>query len=292
MGKLRFLSCSFFYSSIVLLFSLAYSQSNEIDQVPRCPGYTPMVDTLQDGEYDSQKFLILHDIIIDKEKTMTLAAGTECLMAQNAAIRIRGTLVCSGTESKSILFRQLLAKECPWTTKPDGKRWAGIYVEQGGIVRFKHTIIRGSDYGIVIDSNNTEVHLDTVAFADNNIGKITLNSKPLDIPREGIVQKLTIHRTTVTSPDIHASPQKNLTTPKVKTWLRPPRVATAVFGSVSLGIAAGSLIASAVYNTQYQKATPTVTSLGDKRDRAALIGNACLMSGAVGFTAFSLTFLF
>ena len=277
----------------LLSSKLLFAQSFESISPNQCQGTLPMADTFQDGEYDSQKYLLTHDIIVETGKTMILAPGTEMLLLKDAAIRIKGNLVCNGTILDPIIFRSLKSTECPNNTHLDNSPWQGIIIHKGGSLVLRNCQISGSLFGISADSANLSVTLDSVLLAQNSIRDLSLGNKPLFVPRDGLIVHGTIKGSDMHFPAEPKSQSKKSQAQADSKKMKPVQIVLGISGLTGCLVGAGGYIAGAIYNKKYtDPKEPNPTEIGKKMDTGALVGNIGLIIGASALAGFGVTFFF
>jgi hypothetical protein len=271
-------------------FALLAQQDADIS-VYRERGFIPLLDSLQDGEYDAGKYLANHTITISAGKTMTLAAGTEIQCAKGARIIIKGQLLCRGTPGSPVVFRGSDFPSSP-TSGPSNAsaRWDGLYVTDGGELNLHGCVVRDSYYGISADTGNKGVFLDSVIFSQNSFRDLSVGSRIIQIPRDGAAIRCRIAGTQIQ--EMAGRPERSQS--HHPSWKRPAGAASI---SVTIAGAAAMIagyLAAEYFSSQYRLETTSsrATFLGDKRDRAAFIGNTGIILCSVGVIGLGISILF
>lgn len=172
-------------SSILILsciVSFGMSQSNREIVHYRNNGIQLLINGIQEGDFSPGTYLIPHDIMVEKGKTLTIFPGTTILLIQSAMMVVNGRLICSGTAESPVVFRRL-ANELypePLDSRLD-TRWDGIYLPDSAILEMKNTIISDSKYGVVVSGKDVSMRLDSVRFYNNKFQNVKIGERMLKI---------------------------------------------------------------------------------------------------------------
>ena len=170
---------------LLAFFSVAVAQQDEVRQkieYYRAKGIEPLLGGVQEGQLASGTYLIPHDIMIEKGKTLTLAPGTKILFTQNALLAVNGALICEGTASSPVTFDKLNNE---WYYRPIDPRletrWDGIYLPDSAVCRMKNTIVTNSKYGIVVSGKDVSMAFDSVIFTGNKFQNVKIGNQVMKI---------------------------------------------------------------------------------------------------------------
>lgn len=145
-------------------------------------GIQPLLGGMKEGEIAAGTYLIPHDIMIEKGKTLTLAAGAKILFTQNALLVVNGTLICAGTPSQPVSFNKLNNE---WYYRPIDPRietrWDGIYLPDSAVCKMSNTIITNSKYGIVVSGKDVSMAFDAVRFTNNKFQNVKIGNRVMKI---------------------------------------------------------------------------------------------------------------
>ncbi len=181
----------FFYFIFCILFS-SFAQTNMLKQEEidyyQTSGIQPFVSNEQDGDYPGGTYLVIHDLIIEKGKTMTLYPGTKILFKKDTRLIIKGLLICQGKYGEPIIFDKLdnNAYFNPIDSAVDTK-WDGIYVSDSATLEMKCTEIRDSKYGIVAKRQAAGLILDSIQFNNNKYHSIRFGTELPDVPENKLL---------------------------------------------------------------------------------------------------------
>jgi hypothetical protein len=168
----------YFLLAIVLSLSAAsvffevVAQDTAIDKSEiefyQAKNFQPFISSEQDGDYPAGTYLVLHDLKIAKGKIMTLYPGTKILFVKDSKLIVEGLLICQGKRDEQVIFDKLDNRDYfqPVDSVLD-TWWNGVYVADSATLEMKHTWIKNSKYGLVIEKAASSVNLDTL-FMQNN----------------------------------------------------------------------------------------------------------------------------
>lgn len=128
----------------------------------------PFVASEQDGDYSAGTYLVLNDLKIAKGKIMTLYPGVKILFVKDSRLIVEGLLICQGKGEEQVVFDKLDNRDYyqPVDSTLD-TWWNGIYVADSATLEMKHTRIKNSKYGLVIEKAASSINLDTVYMQNN-----------------------------------------------------------------------------------------------------------------------------
>lgn len=175
---------SFF--SLFLLISIVYGQSSEMSQEEIDYyigiGIQPILVPEQEGTLRQGNYLIPHDIVIQKGKTLTIEAGTNIFLSANAMVVVNGTLNCMGTEHSPVAFRKLDNQKYFRVPEPTAEnRWDGIYLSDSAKLWMTNTIVSESKYGIVVSGKDVIMAFDSTVFIDNKFQNVKIGNRILKV---------------------------------------------------------------------------------------------------------------
>ncbi len=285
-------------------------------------GIQPFVSSEQDGEYPAGTYLVLHDLIIEKGKTMTLYSGTKILFKKNTRLIVRGTLTCEGQSGSPIIFDKFQNSSYYNSLDTIGDSiWNGIYVSDSGSLEMNFAEIKNSKYGLVTQYNANMLSLDSLRFFNNKFSSFRYKNEVLEIPEDKFVSILwsssdnTVPEVKFNDEQPSISPQPVATpiadsiipvkessvlkiNPPPQNRLRRISGVTAIIGATA---AAGGYCLHRYYYSQYDKEKSRNPALSDPSDVSqyekfskagywVFIGGTAI--GAVGLSVFTLTFVF
>ena len=171
-----------FFTVISAVFAQQDDETQRKIEYYQKKGIQPLLGGIKEGELTAGTYLIPHDIMIEKGKTLTLSAGTKILFTQNALLVVNGTLVCEGTAATPVTFNKL---QNEWYYRPiDSRletRWDGIYLPDSAVCRMKNTIVTNSKYGIVVSGKDVTMALDSVLFTNNKFQNVKIGNRVMKI---------------------------------------------------------------------------------------------------------------
>ena len=148
----------------------------------RSKGIQPLLGGIEEGKLAAGTYLIPHDIMIEKGKTLTLSAGVKILFTQNALLVVNGTLICEGTSATPVTFDKLKNE---WYYRPIDPRletrWDGIYLPDSALCRMRNTVVTNSKYGIVVSGKDVSMALDSVRFINNKFQNVKIGNRVMKI---------------------------------------------------------------------------------------------------------------
>jgi hypothetical protein len=153
-------------------FNVAVAQDAEVDKSEiefyQSKNFQLFLSSEQDGDYPAGTYLVLHDLKIAKGKIMTLYPGTKILFVKDSRLIVEGLLICQGKGEDQVIFDKLDNRDYyqPVDSALD-TWWNGVYVADSATLEMKHTWIKNSKYGLVIEKAASSVNLDTVYMQNN-----------------------------------------------------------------------------------------------------------------------------
>ena len=145
-------------------------------------GIKPLTQGAVEGDFDPGVYLIPHDMIIEKGKTVNLSPGTTILLTQNAMLVINGKLICSGTREAPVVFRRLDNRKYFEEIDPRVEtRWDGIYLPDSARMKMTNTIVSESKYGIVVSGKDVKMVFDSVRFVNNKFQNVKIGNRTMKI---------------------------------------------------------------------------------------------------------------
>lgn len=268
----------------------ADSRQEEIDYY-RNMGIQPLVSGAQEGDFSLGTYLIPHDIIVEKGKSMNVFPGTTILFTQNAMLVVNGSLVCTGTKEAPVLFRRLDNKKYYRPIDPRVEtRWDGIYLPDGARCEMRNTIVSDSKYGIVISGKDVSMIFDSVQFVNNKFQNVKIGERVMKIAektpivfmypeQKGVFVEPAVVKTAT------ESIQQNRKQPHTTSYPRL-RVGMGITGIVGLGAFISGLVINDKYYTRHanEPENEKYSKLANAGTVAAVGGGILLGVGAAGFT--------
>jgi hypothetical protein len=189
----RFLSIRFAGNFFLLFFTYTTASytisaqtvqfdSDEISHYQQ-KGIQPFISNEQDGDYPAGVYLVLNDLTIEKNKTMTLYPGSTLLMKKDSRIKINGKLICSGKPDAPVILRKL--DDSLYYNPPDTSMvtwWDGMYLGDSASVVLSNTRLTDSKYGILARTNAPAITLDSVTFVNNKYHSLRAGEDIPNIP--------------------------------------------------------------------------------------------------------------
>lgn len=154
--------------------SLFYSKS----------GIQTLDNSSQYGDLAPGTYLVSHDILIEKGRTLSLYPGTRILLTQNAMIVVNGTFRCTGTTDAPVFFQRLDNTKYFQPIDPRVEtRWDGIYLPDSAVLEMRNTIISDSKYGIVVSGRHVRMRFDSTLFINNKFQNVKIGDRMLKVPQ-------------------------------------------------------------------------------------------------------------
>jgi len=287
----------FFFPALFVLVAFCSTSAQTENEIKfyRDNGIQPLINGSQYGDYAPGVYLIPHDIVIEKGRTMTIFPGTTILFSQNAMLVVNGKLICTGTSEAPVVFRRLDNEQYfePLDPRLD-TRWDGIYLPDSAQCTMENTIISDSKYGIVISGKNVSMILDSVQFLNNKFQNVKIGDRMMKISPGSLINYKYPEQQGVFIP-----PAKIMTaTETIQQKKEEPRQTSYPKLRIGMGILGGVGLAAAVTGfTMYTKYHDSYLETEDSRDKslsrasAIAAGTGIVMFG-VGTTGFVLTFFY
>jgi hypothetical protein len=263
-------------------------------------GFIPLQGE-QVGDYLAGRYLVIEDVYIRKNTTMTFAPGSIIHFKKDKKITIEGRLICAGNAGKRVLFTALPPNQyyIPLDQQLDA-RWDGLFVEDGGAVELRFTAVEKSKFGIVIADDFEHALLDSVMLRDNRYHNMKLGKEPVMIP-DGEIISQELRPAAAQSPSSDTVPAQ---APVRGPWWRTSTIRIGIAGIAAASVAATGYLEyrAAHYDRKYND-YPTATDNyraeveraeknAAKRDRAILGRNAASALAAAAGIGLAFTFYF
>jgi hypothetical protein len=244
-------------------------------------------------------YLVVGDIEVPANKTVSIEAGTVLLFKSFTGIHVVGKLIALGTKEKPIYFTSENDQSVNSSTAlyPNPYDWNGMYIHSDGIgTSLAYCKLLYSVYGIV--SETKFIRLDPVQLKQNGKSNLIIEGKETVTTDKPYTYVLSTKDATV-----DGVPVTLLRDP-----LRPKRLTVRIIGlSVGLAGIAGSVYYGLDWKDKRDKLIDISTDnrevlhnyneqdwlkLKDKRDRALLYTCAGAMVTVMGTIGFSYSFSF
>lgn len=108
----------------------------------------------------TKPFLIYDSLYIAPNQTLTLEAGTRLFMHDKARIIAEGTVIANGMQNNPVIFRGDRTDRLFHNLAYDqmAGQWGGIIFKTNSFGnKFAYTLVKGTSFGIQIDSTHTEL---------------------------------------------------------------------------------------------------------------------------------------
>lgn len=139
-----------------------------------------VIEGPQDGTYEKAEYLVSHDIIIEKGRTMAIEPGAVFRFRRNAGLIVEGALVCRGTPDNPIVFTSVNNR--PEET-PQPFDWTGITLKgPTGSLLFDHVHVTYSTFGVYVDYSKEVLNIKNSVFADNGDKNLSIVDNIIEVP--------------------------------------------------------------------------------------------------------------
>lgn len=283
------------YIKMILLVYLLVNQIiaqfdplQEENNFYREKGYTLLYGE-QNGDYESNVYLVTDDIIIEKGENLTFHPGAVILFKKNTRIQVKGSLICQGTKKGAVTLKKLDNSKYFYELEPElPALWHGIEVSEQGQVEISHTYIKNSKTGITANATPRLIIFDNIKFNENRYHNLKIGDNIIPTPDNVFISfNSTKKPYAVVTPSGNKRAKKKMQ----RNWKLPVRI---ILGTVSI---AGAAMAGYYhykandYKKEYKNSndTPTTDKLREDTKRTRLIGNIGIGVSAVGAVGFTIT---
>ncbi len=279
----RMVILSFFLISQVMA---QYDPIKEENDFYRKQGYILLAGE-QNGDYESNMYLVTEDVVIEKGQTLTFYPGAVILFKKNTRITVKGTLICQGNKKGAVTLKKLDNNKYHYPLEPElPALWHGIEASESAQLEISHTNIMDSKSSITADATFKSIILETVTFSGNKYHNLKIADRIIKTPDDECLSFNSEVKPCKATLCINEGDNKKNKTGK--RWKLPVRI---ILGTTAF---AGAVIAGVFhyraneYKKDYDASTvPAETDrLHDETKSSRIIGNIGIgisAAGAVGF---------